>query len=265
MQPTTATPLPVDVRLMRTATRVLLRVAVLAVLAGALLSLSRLRWLDVREIRIEGEVQHNSVANIRASALPALRGNYLSMNLRDARAAFEAVPWVRRAEVQRVWPHALVVRLEEHRPVAVWDRVDGDDLLVNTQGEVFEVNLGDLEDDDRLPRLRGPQGSAAQVLAMWRQLQPVLARLDGQLVSLTLSDGGSWRAGLDRAGAILELGRGEPAEVLRRTERFVRSVGQVTAQFGSNAIEYADLRHADSYALRLAGVGTTDNTASKGR
>lgn len=256
-----ATSLPIDVRLMRTATRVLLRVTVLLVLAGALLSLSRLRWLDLREVRIEGEVQHNSVANIRAHALPGLRGNYLNMNLREARAAFEAVPWVRRAEVRRVWPHTLVVRLEEHRPVAVWDR----NLLVNDHGEVFDVNLGDLEDVDRLPRLRGPQGSAPQVLAMWRQLQPVLARLDGQLVSLSLSDGGSWRAGLDRAGAIIELGRGEPAEVLQRTERFVRTVGQATAQIGSNAIEYADLRHADSYALRLAGVGTTDNTASKGR
>lgn len=256
-----ATPLPIDVRLMRTATRVLLRVTVLLVLAGALLSLSRLRWLDLREVRIEGEVQHNSVANIRAHALPGLRGNYLNMNLREARAAFEAVPWVRRAEVRRVWPHTLVVRLEEHRPVAVWDR----NLLVNDHGEVFDVNLGDLEDVDRLPRLRGPQGSASQVLAMWRQLQPVLARLDGQLVSLSLSDGGSWRAGLDRAGAIIELGRGEPAEVLQRTERFVRTVGQATAQIGSNAIEYADLRHADSYALRLAGVGTTDNPASKGR
>lgn len=256
--------LPTDVRLMRAAARGLLMLAALAVLAGALVWVSRTPWFDLREIRIEGEAQHNSAASIRANAMPNLHGSYLSMNLREARAAFESVPWVRRAEVRRVWPHALVVRLEEHRPVAYWERDQADDLLINQQGEVFEVNLGDVE-DDKLPTLRGPQGTAPQVLAMWRQLAPEFARLDTQLDRLALSDGGSWQARLERADAVIELGRGEPAEVLQRTRRFIQSVTQVTSHFENRAIEYADLRHTDSYALRLVGMGTTDNPRSKGR
>ena len=81
------------------------------------------------------------------------------------RRAFESVPWVRHAVVRRVWPNRLRVQLEEHRPVALWGGETGSEKLVNSFGEVFEANLGDVEDDD-LPRLVGPDGSSAQVLAM---------------------------------------------------------------------------------------------------
>jgi len=240
-------------------------------------SLARAPWLVFRNIRIEGEVMHNNAASIRANALPQLQGSYLTLNLAQARAAFEAVPWVRRAQVQRVWPHTLVVKLEEHRPVAYWERDSGDDQLVNQQGEVFDVNLGDVE-DDALPTLRGPQGSAAQVLAMYRRLGPVLARLpqvhatgataedaaEGQAIDkLALSDRGSWRVRLS-GGAVIELGRGDEEAVAERAGRFVRTVGEVSARFGARAVEYADLRHNEGYALRLAGMGTVEGKPRPG-
>ena len=42
-------------------------------------------------------------------------------------------------------------------------------------GEVFEANVGEVEDDD-LPRLAGPQGSAARVLAIYSALVPCWRR-----------------------------------------------------------------------------------------
>ena len=72
---------------------------------------------------------------------------------------------------------------------------------------------------------------------------------------LDLSSRGSWQATLS-TGAVLELGRGSSDEVKARTERFLRSVRQVAAQYGRSvdSVESADLRHADAYALRLRGV-----------
>ena len=66
---------------------------------------------------------------------------------------------------------------------------------------------------------------------------------------------GSWQATLS-TGAVIELGRGSGDEVKARTERFLRSVRQVAAQYGRSvdSVESADLRHADAYALRLRGV-----------
>lgn len=245
--------LPFDLRPTRAGLKWLLVLLALGLFAFALVRGARLPWFDFKTISVEGDLIHNTAASVRRQAQPQLSGGYFTMNLQQARAAFETVPWVRRAQVKRVWPGRLVVTLEEHRPVAFWERTGSDPQLVNDHAELFEVNLGDLEDDD-LPMLRGPKGSTEQVLSFWQALSPVVARMPARLVKLSLSDRGSWRAELD-TGATLEIGRGEPGELLLRTERFVRSVPQIMDKFDRHAIEYVDLRHSDSYALRLAGVG----------
>jgi cell division protein FtsQ len=83
----------------------------------------------------------------------------------------------------------------------------------------------------------------------------MFAPLQWQVTALRLSGRGSWQAELDN-GATLQLGRGSEDEVAARTGRFVASVGQVTGQY-RRELQYADLRHADGYAVRLRGVTTT--------
>ena len=247
--------LPLDVRLMQGTTMLLVALLLLGVAAIVLNRVARLPVFAIRSIGIEGDVTHNNVATIRANALPKLAGSFFTLDLRHAQHAFESVPWVRQAVVRRAWPDRLNVRLEEFHAAALWGGSDEPEArrLVSRQGEVFEANIGDVEDDG-LPTLRGPEGSAPQVLAMWQRLAPVAARMDAHVEALTLSARGSWRAELD-SGAAIELGRGSDDEVIARTERFVATLPQVTARYG-RALEYADLRHHDGYALRLQGVAT---------
>jgi cell division protein FtsQ len=102
------------------------------------------------------------------------------------------------------------------------------------------------------------------MLAMHARLAPVFARLQADLNKLELSERGSWRATLANR-SVIELGRGEPSEVEERTRRFVATVGEVSARFGRRAVESADLRHQDGYALKLVGMGTTAKPASTGK
>ena len=131
----------------------------------AVMWLARQPFFAIRSISVDGDVARNSVSTIRANAAPKLAGNFVTMDLRAVRRAFESVPWVRLAVVRRVWPNRLRVQLEEHRPVAIWGSESGAEKLVNSFGEVFEANVGDVEDDN-LPTLAGPEGSSAHVLAM---------------------------------------------------------------------------------------------------
>ncbi len=252
-----AAPLPPDVRLMNTiASAVYLAAGVGAVVAGVLW-LMRSPLLPIRAIQLDGELARNSVPTIRANAAPLLAGNFFSVDLQQGRAAFETVPWVRRAVVRRVWPDRLAVRLEEHHAAALWEGSDAErsaDRLVNSFGEVFEANVGDVEDDS-LPVFAGPEGTAAPMLALYRRLQAALARLELGVVRVELSGRGSWRVELD-SGAALELGRGSEAELMARSERFVRTYTQVAAKWRQPLL-YADLRHADGYAVRLQGVSTS--------
>jgi cell division protein FtsQ len=207
----------------------------------------------LRVIQVEGEVTRNSVSTIRANAAPRLAGNFFTTDLQKGKSAFESVPWVRQAIVRRVWPNRLAVRLEEHRPAALWSSDATTDKIVNTYGEVFEANLGDVEDDS-LPTFKGPEGSSVAMLLMLNRLRPVFAIVDAQIDGLTLSVRGSWRVELD-TGAEVELGRGTDDEVVARTERFVSTLTQVTQRY-QRPLEYADLRHRDGYAVRLKGITT---------
>jgi cell division protein FtsQ len=260
---------PWDVRLMNLASRWTLLLAGLTLLALCTAWLLRQGGFAIQRILLEAELTRTSVATIRANAVPRLEGNFFTIDLQAARRAFEGVPWVQRAEVQRHWPGQLRVRLQEHKAVALWESVDlrdgRDDRLVGQDGSVFQANPGDVEDEN-LPVFRGPEGSSPQMWALYRPLSEALApvgRLAGGseragIRTLQLSNKGSWSAELD-TGTRIELGRGSQAEVLSRTETFVRTLPQAVAPF-RRPVLYADLRHAEGYALRLAGISTTVST-----
>ena len=246
--------LPTDVMLMNVTAALFGTIGAIALAAVVVLWLAGQPAFALRSIRIVGDVTRNSVATIRANAAPQLVGNFFTLDLTGGRRAFESVPWVRQAVVNRVWPNRLQVRLEEHRPVALWSTDGSAEKLVNSFGEVFEANLGDVEDDG-LPMLQGPDGSAARVLGLFRRLAPILAGLDARIETLSLSARGSWRAELDN-GAEVQLGRGSDDELAERAQRFVGTLAQVLARY-ERPLEYADLRHHDGYAVRLKGISTT--------
>jgi len=243
--------LPVDVRLMNAIAGVVFALALATLVAAGLAWAARRPQFQFGDVRLEGDLQRNSVTTVRANAMPHLAGNFFTMDLGKARAAFEQVPWVRRAVVRRVWPNRLVVSLEEHQPVALWEGDESSDKMVNSHGEVFEANVGDVEDDS-LPQFAGPDGTSAQVLDMYHRLQPLFAGMDAEMTTLRLSGRGSWKVDLDD-GATIELGRGTQDEVVERTTRFVRTLPQVLNKFHA-PLENADLRHAEGYAVKLKGL-----------
>lgn len=252
-------PIPADVRFMNATAYALIALAALLLAATALLWLARQPLFAIRAITVHGDTAHNSVVTIRANAAPHLAGNFMTIDLDAVRQAFESVPWVRHAIVRRVWPNRLRVQLEEHRPVALWGGDStGSEQLVDSFGDVFEANVGDVE-DDALPTLDGPDGSAGHVLAMRGRLLPVFATLGQDIKALELSSRGSWKATLD-SGAAVEIGRGSDAEVLARAARFAATVGDVTSRY-QRPLAHADLRHTDGYAVRLRGVSTTPDAA----
>lgn len=251
---------PLDVRLMNGTATVLFSGVVAAALVAVLGWGLRHPLFSIGVIQVEGDVRHNNAMTLRANVAPRLSGNFFTLNLAAAREAFEAVPWVRKAVVHREFPNRLRVILEEHQVVAYWGKegTEGESRLLDSFGKVFEANMGDVEAED-LPRLWGPGSQSVEVLTMYRALEPLFESIDVSLTSLDLSEHASWRAGLD-SGAVVELGRGSPGEVVERTRRFVRTVTQAAAGYGRapDAIESADLRHLDGYALRLRGVTTVE-------
>lgn len=251
---------PFDVRLMNLTATLLFVIAVVMAASALLWWAARHPVFAIRAITVRGDVVHASEQALRSNVAPHLEGNFFTVDLAAARAAFESAPWVRRATVSREFPNRLKVTLKEQQVAALWGEPGGSQM-VNVLGEVFEANVGEVEQED-LPRLIGPARLSAHVLDMYRALVPLFQPLDQSVVQLELSGRGNWRLRLESGGEI-ELGAGSIAEVLARTERFVHTIEQVAANHGREveAVESADLRYADGYALRLQGVTTGETTA----
>ena len=201
----------------------------------------------MRAIVVRGDVSHNSVASLRANvASRACPARSYSMDLGQVRAAFESVPWVRQAMVRREFPPA-VVQLQEHRPRHIGG-TEGELRLINaTFGEVFEANVGEVEQDN-LPRLNGPEGRgrSAGHAACWC---PCLTKWNcpskaGAQRWRQLARACRYRCRHRRSAAAARLR-------LARVERFLKTLTQVTCALRSarSSIGVGDLRHDNGYAL----------------
>ncbi|KVE39718.1 cell division protein FtsQ/DivIB [Burkholderia sp. TSV86] len=201
----------------------------------------------LREIRIDGDTEHINAPTVRAGVVGRLKGNFFTVDLDLARAAFEQMPWVRHASVRRVWPNALAVTLEEYKPLGTW----GNDQLVSVDGELFTANQGELEDE--LPAFDGPEGSAKEVVAHYRDFVKWFAPLNATPEEVTLSPRYAWTVKLSN-GMQVELGRERNNDTLSdRVRRLVSAWPSVTRRWGGD-IEYADLRYPNGFAIRAAGM-----------
>jgi len=288
----------------------LLALAVCALLAGAAVWLGRQPYFAIKHIQIQpAQAQHFdyvSPALVRATLAGSPdgveMGNFFSADLARLRALFETVPWVRQAQVRRLWPDTLRVQLEEHQPLAVWN----EDQMLNTWGEAFNANQGELADGVELVHLFGPPQSEARVVQRYAELLRWLEPLQLTVQQLRLNPRHAWSAQLASPaltqGLHLELGRdpledGEqagkdpsqkgtdpaqegidpaqgfaasdraaPMAFSRRIQRFVQAWPQVQARLNHVAkrqVLRADLRYPHGFAVTLSTPTRPSSTRTR--
>ncbi|WP_118182264.1 cell division protein FtsQ/DivIB [Paraburkholderia phosphatilytica] len=220
---------------------------VVVLLAAGGLWLIQRPSFTLRSISIDGDTEHINTPTVRATVVGHLKGNFFTVDLDAARAAFEQMPWVRHASVRRVWPNALAVTLDEYKPLGTW----GSDQLVSTDGELFTANQGELDED--LPAFDGPDGTAKEVVARYHDFQKWFAPMGATPDEVTLSARYAWTVKLSN-GTEVEFGRERNQDTLYdRARRLTAAWGAVTQRWG-NDIEYADLRYPNGFAIRAAGM-----------
>lgn len=219
---------------------------------AAAVSLQNLPAFPLQQVVVSTPVDQVPRAQIEHTARSALTGNFFTVNLDSARQAFERMPWVRSASVRRLWPDGIELSIEEHQAVARWTPREGESRLVNDKGEVFVATS-----EANLPRLTGPEGSAAKVLERFRSFGQALAATGRTPVAVHLSAREAWQIRLDD-GVVLDLGRDEPKHPLG--ERLERYAGSYAAASGAvkgrlPAIGAVDLRYPNGFALRPRAAG----------
>lgn len=195
------------------------------------------RW-PFAALRIDASFARVTAAQVRAAVLPHLPRGFFAIDLDAVRADIERLPWVASAEVRKRWPDRLEVRVVEREVVARW----GADRLLDADARVFAVPGALLPQG--LPRLAGPDARAAEVLALHRDIERMLADTGLKPEALALSERGGWLLTLS-TGAEVRIGREAPRE---RLARFVDVLRRASSSAGAT-LARADLRYGNGFAV----------------
>jgi len=204
-------------------------------------------------VEVKGDFRYLQKSQLQAAMAPHVTGGFFTVDVVAIRAAAEALPWVYKASVQRVWPETVRVQIEEQEPVAHWH---GQGFL-NRQGEAF-FPVGEPVATD-LPWLDGPVGQEERVLERYRRVGATLAPLGLQVQRLKVDGRRAWE--LQLAGGIaLKLGRTQP---WRRLQRFVHAWPVVFAP-RLEELRTVDLRYSNGFSVVWQQIAADGPTGNKG-
>ncbi|MDH5651515.1 MAG: cell division protein FtsQ/DivIB [Gammaproteobacteria bacterium] len=224
--------------LLRVVRKVLILVVVLGAVFMLVQTLSRPDLLPINRIKAQGSFTHVTEAMLQ-TALGTIDAGYFSVNVKQIQQQVEALPWVDKAVVRRVWPDVLAIRIVEQEPVALW-KSGG---LVNKRGELFYP--AEQSYPSRLPVLSGPEGASKQLLSNFIAVREALLQVNLQTVRVDMDARRALTVWLNN-GTKLVLGRNE---AMQRLQRFVRIYPGVLAIEGDN-IERVDMRYTNGFTIK---------------
>lgn len=193
------------------------------------------QWLEdaqqmpVQKVIFSGERKVLVDTEMEAIIRQNQKGSFFALDVNKVHRLLEDMPWVYRASVRKRWPSSLHIYLVEQQPVAKWN----DDLLLNTQGDIFDGGKSEL----KLPSLFGPGGSEKTALAGFNAMQSLLGATGLTINELFLSERFAWRVELSN-GIRLNIGR---QQFIDRLQNFIDIFPLLQAQ--NKAINYIDLRY----------------------
>jgi len=205
-------------------------------LYGLLFVVIHLPIFPLREVKVDGELNHVTREQVKLIVGRYIQGNFFTLDLQKTRDAFEKLPWARNVSVRRRWPDRLEVVVEEHKELARWGNI----ALVNTYGELFHA-----ASDSDLPVFFGPGDGVREVAEHYGKYSQLIAATGMKVSELALTPRRAWQIKTDK-DLVIELGR---EEMDARLEKFARVYQSTLAGLVGN-VKYADLRYPNGFAVR---------------
>jgi len=249
---------------MQKLSRFLMRCFTVMMVIGVLVWLSQHPVFELKQIQVEpvaGQtLKHINKSFVKRQVLETVQGNFFSVRLEDVKRGFESMPWVRHANVRRVWPNGLIVSIEEQKPFGTWGGSDSHEL-VNHHGEIFTGRVSEISDDIRLVDFHGPDDAGKEVMSLYEKASNWFKPWGAEVVSLALTERYAWHIKLSN-GMKVEFGRDEESSDKTLTEERVARLFKYWPQVQerwSNRIDAVDLRYASGFAVHLSSVSMKKN------
>ncbi|WP_254598782.1 cell division protein FtsQ/DivIB [Polynucleobacter tropicus] len=249
---------------MQKLSRFLMQCFLVMVAIGLLVWLSQRPVFTLKQIQIEPlasqSLKHINKSMVKRQIAETVQGNFFSVRLEDVKRGFESMPWVRHANVRRVWPNGLIVSIEEQQAFGTWDGIDSN-TLINKYGELFAGRISEVPDGARLIDFHGPEDAGKEVTSLYERASNWFKPWGVEVVSLALTERYAWHIKLSN-GMKVEFGRDEESSDKNLTEervsRLLKYWPQVQERW-ANRIDVVDLRYANGFAVHLASVSLKKN------
>jgi len=216
----------------------------LLLMVGTLLGLYAFPYIrahinqPVVRVLVEGDLKYLERREVM-DRVPVFQGDrWLEVDLNHVRQEVEALPWVYSAQVSRQWPHTLHIRLQEQKPIAIWN----EQQLLNQYGHVFDRDNKVVKN---IPVLQGAEGSEQNVMERFLEFSRLLAPLRLQPARLELDERYAWNVTLDN-GVLIKIGNNK---ALERMQRFVFLYQQELVK-APRPVAVVDLRYGSGAAVR---------------
>lgn len=193
----------------------------------------------IRTITFVGEPRALSYEDLQKTIILEIEPGFFRLRVSHLQSALLSRPWMKHVDIRKIWPNRLVVKFEEHTPIARW----GDNGMISATGQVFFPKES-LSQFNSLPFLKGPAARSAYVWENYLEMREILASHKLGISQLILAPRGSWHVKLDN-GVIVNLGTDD---MIKRLKRFVR-VYKTHLQSKNQAIAYVDLRYTSGLAV----------------
>ncbi|EKO3431078.1 cell division protein FtsQ/DivIB [Vibrio fluvialis] len=194
--------------------------------------------LPLSKIVLQGNLQYVSTLDVqRAFARLDHIGTFMSQDIDVLQTSVQSIPWVSHASIRKQWPDTIKVFLTEHQVQAIWNG----NALLDDDGIVFDGDIGLVKEE--YVKLYGPDGSAPEVLKVWRQYNSQFQAIGRNISSLLLNERRAWQIILDN-GIRLELGKESLDERIARFFLLYKQLGNEV-----DKVSYIDLRYDTGAAV----------------
>ena len=192
----------------------------------------------IDSINVSGDLKRVSIKSIDNHTDSLLNKGFISFSASEVKKKIELLDWVQSAEIIRVWPNKIDIKIKEESLLGIWN----DNLILNSSGKLYVVDQRSIPEN--IPRLNGPQGSERDVMNLFIQINNLLTGRGLYLETLTLDARGSWSFTI-KPKIEIKLGK---TEIDQKLERFFLALDQsLLAKI--NKVSYIDLRYSEGLAV----------------
>lgn len=190
----------------------------------------------INAVEVTTQLKHVEPQAVKETVMQYAGASFFTIKMRALQKDLQALPWVQKVNIERVWPDSLKIAIIEQTAVLRWQ----DTGFINDNGELFDPKQAHTLS---LPKLSGDKARYQEILGVYQRLNAQLLPQELSIVELDLSPRSAWSLQLNN-GLKLNLGQDD---IEARLASFLKVMPTLNLEEPEKM--YVDLRYTNGWVL----------------